>query len=349
MNLSPGRIVVAWLATLLVCLLDLAASAPQSGTAFADSSNAVHVHAVPTRTSGDSMIEAAASQPPNAPTTGIGNRSAGTGANVLPKGLNVVGAIIEYAFDNLIPFARSEALSSIQIEGVNVVAAGRQTSVTVISANLDLSTVTREQVGFSTPEEFSDIIVSEQSRTRVRLSFMVAPQARGERTLSITVGGVSRSAAFRVLPPLSISVSPTRISPNSTGTLAVTSVGAFDLSQVDVKQISFNPPGSVSNVAISDRTATSLRLTFFASGTQVRRSLTITVNNVSVPARFEVRQPFGCSIGFVCCGTDSNGDCSSCRGLSKKNICPKGQRCCDEDVCNPVDQCPSGCQTGQCK
>lgn len=174
-----------------------------------------------------------------------------------------------------------------------VVSAGSLCTLTITSSgDFDLSGVGAAQVGINPATGISNLTVSNQSPSRLTLSFKVASDVpTGTRLLTIIANNVSASANFNVVESPQISISPNRVVAAGTpNTLRVNSEG-FDLSNVVREQIRIVPATDIIHLGVSNQSERSLTLSlsFDLENIQaIARQLTITVNNVSASAKFEV-------------------------------------------------------------
>jgi hypothetical protein len=187
-----------------------------------------------------------------------------------------------------------EAMQSTISITPSVVAAGTSCALKITSSEgFNLSKVGPAQVAISPATGISNLTVSDRSARGLTLSFTLASDAPvGDRDLTIKVNDVSASAKIKVV---NISVSPRRIiAPPGTSTrrsLKITSSEGFDLSNVVRAQVRLTPPDAISNITIGNATKRGLTLSFLFSPDDVAatiKELTITVNNVSASAKFEV-------------------------------------------------------------
>jgi hypothetical protein len=248
------------------------------------------------------------------------------------------------AFAQLTPPGPSQVPPGISILPPPI-AAGTSANLTIASSSgFDLSGVSAGQVTIDPSDGVSNINVSAVTASGLTLSFVLASCARGgPRMLTIRTNSATAAAPFQVaaLPnvPL-IGISPPAVAAGSSSTLTVTSSGCFDLSGVDLGQVSISPSDGISNMAVANQTATQLTLTFsLAAGPAGTRTVTIRSSNATASASFAVSGGQICTPNQECCrrvgGPDSS--CTSCapRGLCPIINCAAPLKCCDVDLAQP--------------
>jgi hypothetical protein len=211
----------------------------------------------------------------------------------LPTSLRVMGSVDQGTFRSLTPVGVSQGPGGIRISPPPIPAGTSPTLSIASFSGFDLTGVTAAQVTINPSDGVSNVNVSGVTASSLNLSFALARCARGgQRTLTIRTA----AAPFQVTPDPSaplIGVSPTAVTAGTSSTLTVTSTGCLNLSGVTVAQVSISPNTGISNVAVSNVTATQLNVGFTvaSTGPTGARTLTVTAAGVPASASFNVSAP----------------------------------------------------------